>query len=181
MKLDVRSSVHAVRTLAVRDFGPFSVVRMQQIWHGLPVFGSEIVISVKPDGEVIYVQQALQSVDLLPACREDRRGRCAGALRRAPGCDPRIQLHREHRNVVEPRPCPARRMREAQTASIVYGFESVLAALLSMRFAPLTGILRGLLGVGKIVMCPGVTAAGTSVPMRRRPTVRVATSIGSEA
>jgi len=56
-----------VRTRAVRDFGPFSVVRMQQFWHELPVYGSEIVISVKPDGEVIYVQQALQSVDLAPA------------------------------------------------------------------------------------------------------------------
>jgi hypothetical protein len=66
LRLPELSAAHQLRALSVRDLGPFSVVRMQQHWHGLPVYGSEIVVSVTPAGDVIFVQQAAQPVDLVP-------------------------------------------------------------------------------------------------------------------
>ncbi len=81
LRLPARNAAHQLRLQAVRDLGPFSVVRLQQYWHNLPLYGSEIVVSVTPAGEVIFVQQALQSVDLAPA--GSARVDADGALQRA--------------------------------------------------------------------------------------------------
>lgn len=66
LRLPEGNASHELRTQSVRGFGPFSVVRLQQHWHGLPVYGSEIVVSVTAAGEIIFVQQAAQPVDLTP-------------------------------------------------------------------------------------------------------------------
>lgn len=67
----------------VRDFGIFSVVRFEQLWQGLPVYGSEVVVSVTPSGKVLQLQQNLESVDLVPApaARLDASAAVAAAAR----------------------------------------------------------------------------------------------------
>jgi len=67
LRLAPRSTSHQLRTQSVRDFASFSVVRLQQYWHELAVYGSEIVVTVTPSGEVIFVQQTPQPVDGVPA------------------------------------------------------------------------------------------------------------------
>ncbi|MBK9658047.1 MAG: M36 family metallopeptidase [Rhodanobacteraceae bacterium] len=66
LQLNLRAPGHELRALHSKNFGPFSVVRFQQYWNGLPLHGSEIVVSVTAGGEVIFVQQSLQPVDLAP-------------------------------------------------------------------------------------------------------------------
>lgn len=52
--LDENASVD-YQVTHVRDDGAFSVVRLVQTVDGLPVYGSDIAITVKPDGTVIFV------------------------------------------------------------------------------------------------------------------------------
>lgn len=66
LHLNLRAPGHELRALHSKDFGLFSVVRFQQFWEGLPLYGSEIVVSVTNSGDVIFVQQSLQPVDLAP-------------------------------------------------------------------------------------------------------------------
>lgn len=62
-----RSADLGLATRLVRDFGPFSVVRFEQLWRELPVYGSEVVVGVTPAGKILQVQQMLEPLDHEPA------------------------------------------------------------------------------------------------------------------
>lgn len=53
---------HALQLNSVRDFGPFTVFRMQQVYRDLAVYGSELVVSVDKQGRVVFVQAAIDDV-----------------------------------------------------------------------------------------------------------------------
>ncbi|HET9033210.1 MAG TPA: hypothetical protein VFN25_09920 [Dokdonella sp.] len=49
-----------------RDDGAFSVVRFRQVLDGVPVYASDIAVTVKPDGEVIFVSsEARPTIDAI--------------------------------------------------------------------------------------------------------------------
>lgn len=64
--LQARAPGAQLRTRAVRDLGAFGVARFEQVFEGLPVYASEVVVSVAPDGRVLQVQQRLEDIGTTP-------------------------------------------------------------------------------------------------------------------
>jgi len=62
-----------------RDDGAFHVVRFRQVLGGVPVYGSDLAVTVKPDGEVIFVSSELRPK--LQALESTEAARPAEALR----------------------------------------------------------------------------------------------------
>lgn len=54
-QLGIKHSPAILETAYQRDDGAFHVVRFRQVLDGVPVYGSDIAVTVKPDGEVIFV------------------------------------------------------------------------------------------------------------------------------
>lgn len=52
------SGTSTLARTSLREGNDFSVVRFEQHVNGLPVYGSDIAVSVRPDGRVIYVANA---------------------------------------------------------------------------------------------------------------------------
>jgi|GEM_PF-1824093 len=52
------AEVNTLTRSHLRDNGAFSVVRFEQRFNGLPVYGSDIAVSVQPDGKITYVANA---------------------------------------------------------------------------------------------------------------------------
>lgn len=66
-QLGIANSPAVLATAYQRNDGGFAVVRFQQTLSGVPVYGSDIAVSVKPDGEVIFVSsEARPSIDAIP-------------------------------------------------------------------------------------------------------------------
>jgi zinc metalloprotease ZmpB len=65
-QLGIANSPAVLNTSYQRDDGAFSVVRFTQTLDGVPVYGSDIAVTVKPDGEVIFVSsEARPQVDAI--------------------------------------------------------------------------------------------------------------------
>jgi hypothetical protein len=65
-QLGISNSPAVLATAYQRDDGAFSVVRFAQTLDGVPVYGSDIAVTVKPDGEVIFVSsEARPSIDAI--------------------------------------------------------------------------------------------------------------------
>lgn len=65
--LGIASSPAVLAKSHERDDQAFHVVRFRQELDGVPVYGSDIAVSVKPDGEVIFVSsEARPSIDAIP-------------------------------------------------------------------------------------------------------------------
>ena len=66
-QLGIADSPARLATAYQRDDGAFSVVRFQQALDGVPVYGSDIAVSVRPDGEIIFVSsEARPTIDEIP-------------------------------------------------------------------------------------------------------------------
>ncbi len=66
-QLGIANSPATLATAYQRNDGGFAVVRFQQMLSGVPVYGSDIAVSVKPDGEVIFVSsEARPLIDAIP-------------------------------------------------------------------------------------------------------------------
>lgn len=66
-QLGIANTPTALATTYQRNDGGFAVVRFQQTLDGVPVYGSDIAVSVKPDGEVIFVSsEARPSINAIP-------------------------------------------------------------------------------------------------------------------
>ena len=66
-QLGIANSPAALTKRYQRNDGGFAVVRFAQSLDGVPVYRSDIAVSVKPDGEVIFVSsEARPSVDAIP-------------------------------------------------------------------------------------------------------------------
>ncbi len=66
-QLGIANNPTALATTYQRNDGGFAVVRFQQTLDGVPVYGSDIAVSVKPDGEVIFVSsEARPSINPIP-------------------------------------------------------------------------------------------------------------------
>ncbi len=66
-QLGIADSPAQLTTTYQRDDGGFAVVRFAQSLEGIPVYRSDIAVSVKPDGEVIFVSsEARPSVGAIP-------------------------------------------------------------------------------------------------------------------
>ena len=66
-QLGIANSPATLATAYQRNDGGFSVVRFQQTLDGVPVYGSDIAVSVKADGEVIFVSsEARPSIEAIP-------------------------------------------------------------------------------------------------------------------
>lgn len=79
----LRDTVLSLRS--VQDFGAFSVVRLEQEAAGLPIHGTEVVVGVRPDGEILQVQQAVSArvAELVPvAGKTSLSARAAAVLAR---------------------------------------------------------------------------------------------------
>ena len=65
-QLGIADNPATLTTTYQRNDGGFAVVRFQQALDGVPVYGSDIAVSVKPDGEVIFVSsEARPSIDAI--------------------------------------------------------------------------------------------------------------------
>lgn len=52
------SELDSLQLAALRSGRAFSVVRLRQVQQGLPVYGSDLAVSVAPDGKVLFVANA---------------------------------------------------------------------------------------------------------------------------
>jgi zinc metalloprotease ZmpB len=59
-QLGIANSPAVLTTSYQRDDDVFSVVRFAQTLDGVPVYGSDIAVSVKPDGEVVFVSSEMR-------------------------------------------------------------------------------------------------------------------------
>lgn len=65
-QLGLANNAAVLSTSYQRDDGVFSVVRFKQVLDGVPVYGSDIAVTVKPDGEVIFVSsEARPTIDAI--------------------------------------------------------------------------------------------------------------------
>ncbi len=59
-QLGIDGSPAALEVTHQRDDGAFHVVRFRQTLDGVPVYGSDLAVTIKPDGEVIFVSSELR-------------------------------------------------------------------------------------------------------------------------